>query len=339
MFSLILRRLIQTGFVLMIVSVIVFALVRMAPGDPVNIFLGEQQVSAEQRAEYRHALGLDQPIVVQYLVFVKNALVGDLGQSIYKKTDVTALIWPAFLATFELTMVSLLIAVILGVPLAFLAATNHGRFIDRFSSVGALFGYSMPTFWLGIMLILIFSVLLGWLPTGGQVSYTTTLHRVTGIVLLDSLLTGNLTTFWIALRHIALPSLTIGISLAATLMQVLRGSLITAKNEDFVDALRSRGLSKSRINAHLLRNAAPPTVIIMGLRIGGLLGGAIVTESVFSWPGLGLLIIDAIRARDYPLIQAGVLMMAATFVIVSLIADIIHIFLDPRIRQSGASAS
>ena len=339
MLYLILRRLIQTGFVLMIVSVIVFALVRMAPGDPVDIFLGEQTVSAEQRADYRRELGLDQPIVVQYLVFVKNALRGDLGQSIYRRTDVTTLVIPAFLATFELVMVSLIIAVVLGVPLAFIAATNHGRFIDRFSSTGALFGYSMPTFWLGIMLILIFSVLLGWLPTGGRLSYILTVERITGLVLVDSLLTGNFAGFWTGLRHITLPAMTIGLSLAATLMQVLRGSLITAKNEDFVDALRSRGLSRSSINSHLLRNAAPPTVIIMGLRIGGLLGGAIVTESVFSWPGLGLLIIEAIRARDYPLIQAGVLMMAAAFVIVSLIADIIHIMLDPRIRQSGASAA
>lgn len=336
---LILNRLMQTGFVLLIVSIIVFALVRMAPGDPVNIFLGEQVVSAEQRADYRRELGLDQPLVVQYLVFLKGAVSGDLGKSIYKKTDVTALVIPAFLATFELTMVSLLLAVVLGIPLAFVAGINHGRFIDRFSSTGALFGYSMPTFWLGIMLILIFSVLLGWLPTGGRVSYTTTLDKITGLVLVDSLLTGNLAAFRSGLRHITLPALTIGISLAATLMQVLRGSLITAKHEDFVDALRSRGLRQSNIYSHLLRNAAPPTVIIMGLRIGGLLGGAIVTESVFSWPGLGLLIIEAIRARDYPLIQAGVLMMAVAFVIVSLIADIIHIMLDPRIRQSGSSAS
>ncbi|GAA4532252.1 ABC transporter permease [Chelativorans composti] len=333
MLKLILYRFGQAVVVLLFVSAIVFFLIRLTPGDPVDIFLGEQNVSPEQRQAYRRALGLDQSIFVQYLNFLWNAVQGDLGQSIYERASVSSLVFNAFLATAELAVVGVLIAVAMGVPAALVAAMNHNRLSDRFLSAGALLGFSIPTFWLGIILILGLSVHLGLFPTGGRIGGDVALQKITGFVILDSILTGNLRALGSGLLHIALPALTIAVALAASVMQVLRGSLIAVKEEEFIYALRSRGLTQDVIYRHMLRNAAPPTVIILGVKLGGLLGGAIITESVFSWPGLGRLIIDAIRARDYPLVQGGVLLMAMAFVIVSLITDIIHILLDPRIRD------
>jgi len=336
MFHTLIDRLVQTVVVLFVVSIIVFMLVRLIPGDPVDIFIGEMQVSTEQREVYRREYGLDQPIYVQYFAFVGKAVTGDLGRSITVRAPVAALLWPAFLATLEVVIAGTLLSVIVGVPVALLAAARRGKLADQVSGAIALFGYSMPTFWLGIMLILVFSVQLGWLPTGGRISNLVALQRVTGLHVIDALITGNFNALGSALRHLALPAMALAAVSTASLMQVLRGSLISVGQEDFVDALRSRGLSRPVVWRHMLRNAAPPTVIIMGVRFGGLLGGGIVLESVFSWPGLGLLIIDAIRARDYPLVQGGVLLMAATFVLVSLIVDIIHVFLDPRIRHQEA---
>ena len=335
MLRLILNRLGQTVVVVIIVSVIVFSLIRLTPGDPVDIFIGEQNITAEQREAYRHDLGLDRPIVVQYFDFAWHAATGDLGQSILQRTSVASLTWTAFLATFELTVAGLLIGVLIGVPTALLAALNHGKLADRLSSSVALLGISVPTFWLGIMLILLLSLQLGLFPTGGRIGAGLAPARITGLVIVDSLLTANVSALSSALRYIALPALTIGVALSASVMQVLRGSLIAVKEEEFVSALRSRGLGRVAVYRHMLRNAAPPTVIIMGVKFGGLLGGAIVTESVFSWPGLGLLIVDAIRARDYPLVQGAVLFMAVVFVTVSLLTDIVHLFLDPRIRHGG----
>lgn len=337
MLKLIVYRLGQTVAVLLLVSAIVFTLIRLTPGDPVDIFLGEQNVTQEQREAYRHDLGLDRPLIVQYMSFVGRAAIGDLGQSIFEREGVGSLTFRAFLATLELAVVGLLISVLIGVPAALIAAINHGRLIDRFLSSSALLGFSIPTFWLGIMLILVFSVNLGIFPTGGRVGGSFGLHPVTGLFVLDAILTGNGRALGSVLQHIALPALTIGVALAASLMQVLRGSLISVREEDFVYALRSRGLRSNAIYRHMLRNAAPPTVIIMGVKFGSLLGGAIVTEAVFSWPGLGNLIIEAIRARDYPLVQGGVLVMATAFVLVSLVTDIIHILLDPRIRYEEDS--
>ncbi len=328
-------RIAEAAVVLFVVSIMVFLLVRMAPGDPINIFLGEQEISDEQRQALIARHGLDQSLAVQYLRFAGHALAGDLGNSIVQRRPVADLLAPAFMATLELTTFGLLISIVVGVPAALMAAMMRGRWADQLSSGFALFAFSMPSFWLGVMLILLFSVTLGWLPTGGRIERSAGLEQITGIFTLDAVLTGNLVALQSALRHLILPSLAIAAALTAALMQVLRGSLISISQEDFIDALRARGLGRPDIWRHMLRNAAPPTVIIMGVKFGGLLGGAIVTESVFSWPGLGLLIVEAIRARDYPLVQGGVLVMAAAFVLVSLVVDIVHLILDPRIRSGG----
>lgn len=336
MLRLIANRLGQTVIVVILVSVIVFGLIRLTPGDPVDIFIGEQNVTAEQREAYRHDFGLDRPLVVQYLDFAWRAARGDLGQSIVQRASVASLTWSAFLATFELTLVGLLIGILIGVPAALVAAMNHGKLADRLSSSAALFGISVPTFWLGIMLILLLSLQVSLFPTGGRIGAGLAPPRITGLMIPDAIMTGDLEALGSALRHIALPAFTIGVALSASIMQVLRGSLIAVKEEEFVSALRSRGLRARAVYRHMLRNAAPPTVIIMGVKFGGLLGGAIVTESVFSWPGLGFLIVEAIRARDYPLVQGAVLFMAVVFVLVSLTTDIVHLMLDPRIRHGEA---
>jgi ABC-type dipeptide/oligopeptide/nickel transport system permease component len=336
---LLVSRLLQTVLVLLLVSLIVFLLMHATPGDPVNRMFGEQPVSDEQKDQVRHDLGLDRPLWAQYLQFVAAAAHGDLGTSIFRHEAVLGLIGPALLATIELTIGSLIVAVLVGVPIAVMSALNQNRAVDRGGSAVALFGISMPSFWLGIMLILVFSVKLHWLPTGARIDVANEVPSISGLLLVDTLLHGNLTAFGSALRHLVLPSVTLGTAMAATLVRVLRAGLIEAKNEDFVDALRARGVRPLGVLRHMMRNALPPTLIMMGVKIGSLLGGAIVIETIFSWPGLGRLIVDAIRARDYPLVQGGVLVMAVLFVAVNLFTDLLHGVLDPRIRQrSGGPA-
>lgn len=329
----------QTVLVLLIVSVIVFLLMHLTPGDPVNRIFGEQNVSPEQKDEVRRALGLDKPVPLQYFAFLRSAVTGDLGTSIFHGVPVLELIRPALLATVELTVASVLVAVVIGVPIAIVSALRQNTAVDRAGSAAALFGISMPSFWLGIMLILLFSVRLHLLPTGAQTALGQEVAPVTGLLVIDTLLRGNLTAFGSAVQHLVLPSITLGTALSATVVRVLRAGLIEAKNADFVDALRSRGVSHTTVIRHMLRNALPPTITMMGVKIGSLLGGAIVIEMVFSWPGLGRLIVDAIQARDYPLVQGGVLVMAVLFVMVNLCADVIHGVLDPRIRQGKGQRS
>ncbi|WAX55158.1 ABC transporter permease [Jatrophihabitans cynanchi] len=326
-------RLMQTVIVAFIVSVIVFLLMHVAPGDPVNAIYGEQNVSAVQKAALRHQLGLDLPLWRQYADFVLHALQGDLGNSIFRSASVGSLVRPALMATVELTVASLVVAVAIGFPVAVISALKQNSIYDRAGSALALFGISMPSFWLGIICILVFSVHLGILPTGGRLATGLSVRDITGIDTLDAVLSGN----WIALRsaleHLVLPAVTLGAAMSATLARVLRASLIEAKNQEFVEALRARGMSEVAVVRHMLRNSLPPAVIMMGIKVGSLLGGAIVIEVVFSWPGLGRLIVTAISARDYPLIQGGVLVMAVLFVLVNLATDLIHGVLDPRVRQ------
>lgn len=333
MLRLVAVRLGQTAIVALIVSITVFLLMHVAPGDPVNAVYGEQNVSAAQKAALRAQLGLDLPLWHQYTDFVLGALRGDLGTSIFRNAPVGSLVAPALMATVELTIASLVVAIAIGFPVAVISALKQNSAYDRGGSALALFGISMPSFWLGIICILIFSVHLGVLPTGGRLAIGVTVHDITGIHTLDALLTGN----WLALRsgidHLILPALTLGTAMSATLARVLRASLIDAKNQEFVEALRARGMSEVAVVRHMLRNSLPPAVIMMGIKIGSLLGGAIVIEVVFSWPGLGRLIVTAISARDYPLIQGGVLVMAVLFVMVNLATDLIHGVLDPRVRQ------
>lgn len=333
MLRLLLGRLWQTFIVVLIVSVIVFVLMRLVPGDPIQMMFGEEAVNEAQLAALTAQYGLDQPLIVQYFHFIIGVFTGDLGMSLFHKIPVSTLITPALMATVELTLFAVLVAIVLGTPLAIISALKQGTAVDKTGSAIALFGISMPSFWLGILLILTFSVHLGMFPTGGRTSVP--VPYVTGLTVFDSMLAGNMAAVQSSLMHLALPSITLGVAVAATLVRVLRAGLIEAKQDDFVDALRARGVKRSSILRHMMRNALPPTIIMMGIRIGGLLGGAIVIEVIFSWPGIGRLIVDAITARDYPLVQGGVIVMAILFVAVNFIVDIIHGMMDPRVRHAS----
>lgn len=332
MLRLLLGRVWQTFIVILLVSLIVFVLMRLVPGDPVAMMFGEGEVSEAQKDALRAEYGLDLPLPLQFLKFIFGVFTGDLGNSLLLKAPVSTLIGPALLATLELTIASVLVAIIIGTPIAIVSALKQGTAIDKTGSAVALFGISMPSFWLGILLILVFSVQFGLFPTGGQTSVS--VPHVTGLVVLDSILSGNGAAIQSSLKHLVLPSITLGAAVAATLVRVLRSGLIEVKQDDFVDALRARGVSRASILRHMLRNALPPTIILMGIKIGSLLGGAIVIEVIFSWPGLGRLIVDAINARDYPLVQGGVIVMAILFVAVNFVVDILHGAMDPRIRHS-----
>jgi ABC-type dipeptide/oligopeptide/nickel transport system permease component len=332
MTAFLLRRLGQTVLVLVGVSVIVFALIHITPGDPVDVIFAGENITDEQKDAYREQLGLHRPLPVQYADFALAAATGDLGTSIRQQVPVTRLIGAALPATIELTLAALLVAITVAVPIAIVSGMRPGSVWDRGGSVGALFGISMPSFWLGIMLILLFSVNLRWLPPTGRLEIGTGLEKVTGLAVIDAILTGNLVGLRSALVHLILPAVTLGTAIAATIARVLRSGLLEVRGQDYVDALRARGLASPLVVRHILRNALPPTVTVMGVRIGTLLGGAIIVEMVFSWPGLGRLIVDAIRARDYPTVQGAVLVMAVVFVLVNLVADLLYAWLDPRVR-------
>jgi ABC-type dipeptide/oligopeptide/nickel transport system permease component len=252
---------------------------------------------------------------------------------------VSTLIGDTLPATLELTFAALLVALAIAVPVALVSALRQGSAWDRGGSVGALFGISMPSFWLGIMLILVFAVNLDLLPPTGRLDLGVGLTRITGVAVIDALLTAN----WEALRsvlvHLILPAVTLGTAIAATIARVLRSGLLEVKGQDYVEALRARGLSQASVIRHMLRNALPPTVTVLGVRIGTLLGGAIVVEVVFSWPGLGRLIVDSIRARDYPVVQGAVLTMAVVFALVNFVTDLLHGWLDPRVKLGRGAAA
>lgn len=338
MLAFILRRLWQTVLVLFGVSIIVFSLIHITPGDAVDVMFAGENVSAEQRDAYRQQLGLDQPLVQQYFSYMFGAVQGDLGTSVRRGTSVSGIIAATVPATVELTFAALVVAVVIAVPVAVVSALRQGSVWDRGGSVLALFGISMPSFWLGIMLILIFAVGLQWFPASGRIAAGSGMSQITGFLLVDAVLQGNWDAVRSGLIHIALPAITLGTAITATLSRVLRSGLLEVKGQDYVDALRARGLRFGTVLRHMLRNALPATVIVMGVRIGSLLGGAIVIEVVFGWPGLGRLVVDAIQNRDFPLVQGAVLVLAVLFVLVNLITDILQAWLDPRVKLTGGGS-
>jgi ABC-type dipeptide/oligopeptide/nickel transport system permease component len=337
--NLVLRRAGHTLLVLVGVSVIVFSLIHLTPGDPVDVIFAGENVSAEQKQEYREQLGLDRSLPAQYLDFATDAARGDLGVSIRRGVPVSTLIGDTLPATLELTAAALLVALVIAVPVALVSALRQGSAWDRGGSVGALFGISMPSFWLGIMLILVFAVNFNVFPPDGRLDLGVGVNRITGVVVVDALLTANWEALRSALVHLVLPAVTLGTAITATIARVLRSGLLEVKNQDYIEALRARGLASTRVIRHMLRNALPPTVTVLGVRIGVLLGGAIVVEMVFSWPGLGRLIVDSVRARDYPVVQGAVLTMAIVFALVNFVSDLVHGWLDPRVKLGRGSTA
>jgi peptide/nickel transport system permease protein len=318
--------------VLLGVSIVVFFMVRAIPGDPAQIMLG-QQATQEQVAQVRESMGLDKPIFVQYGLFLKDALRGDLGDSIVTGRPVTTELMVRLPATFELAAFAMLIASLVGVPVGVISAVRQYSLLDKTTSVLALTGISMPIFWLAMILVVIFGVNLELLPFPGRLDPTTGITAITGLVLVDSLLTLNFAGFWDGLLHLIMPALALGTIPMAVIMRMTRSSMLEVMHEDYVRTARAKGVVPWRVvSKHALRNAMLPTITVIGLQVGLLMGGAIITETIFSWPGIGLYVYNSISTRDYASIQGVVLYGALLFVLVNLIVDVLYAILDPRVR-------
>jgi peptide/nickel transport system permease protein len=318
--------------VLLGVSIVVFFMVRAIPGDPAQLLLG-QQATQEQVQQVRQNMGLDKPVIVQYGIFLADALRGDLGSSIVTGRPVTTELLARLPATLELTAFAMLVAILVGVPVGVISAVKQYSLLDKFTSVLALTGISMPIFWLAMILIVIFFVNLGWLPFPGRLSTGYAVTSITGLVLVDSLLTLNFAAFWDGLKHLILPAIALGTIPMAVIMRMTRSSMLEVMGEDYVRTARAKGVVPWRvIFKHALRNAMLPTVTVIGLQAGLLMGGAVITETIFSWPGVGQIAYDSVNRRDYAMIQGVVLYGATLFVLVNLLVDVLYAVLDPRVR-------
>jgi len=332
MLSYIIKRALGVIPVLLCVSMLVFGFVRLIPGDPALVMLGER-ATPENIARVREQLGLNKPVYEQYLTFLGNALHGDLGRSILRQEPVTQEIIRRFPATIELALAALLFAIAVGIPAGVISAVRRGSWFDSSSMLVALTGVSMPIFWLGLMLIYLFAVVLHLLPTGGRLDAGTHLAPITNLVLVDSLLRGNMPVFIQGLRHLALPALALGTIPMAIIARMTRSSMLEVLGQDYIRTAHAKGLmARTVVVRHALRNAWLPIITVVGLQVGILLSGAILTETVFSWPGIGRWLVDAIFARDYPIVQGVTLIIALIFVVVNLSVDILYALVDPRIR-------
>lgn len=316
------------------VAVIVFLFMRLMPGDPVDIMMGQGgTVSAGEIDQLREEFNLDKPLHIQLGLFLGDLLRGDLGYSYMQKKPVISLISRRLPATIELALGGLLVSLLIALPIGIISAVYQNSWIDRLSMGGAFLGISMPGFWFGIVLLLLFSVYLQWLPVQGRIDYSSGLTEITGFFVLDSILTGNWIALGSSLRHLVLPSITLGAPMAAVIARVLRSSMLETLRSDFVTLARSKGASESRVVLrHALRNALIPTVTVIGLQVGVLLGGNMIVETVFGWPGLGRTVVTAIFDRDFPLVQGTVMIYAFIFVMTNLLVDIIYTYLNPKIQ-------
>lgn len=328
----IIKRLLMLIPVLLGASILVFSLIHLAPGDPARTIAGEH-ASAQTIERVRIKYGLDKPLVTQYWIWLKQALRGDFGRSIVSNEYVSKEILSRFPNTVELTLFSMFIAIVVGVLAGIVSASRQYSLLDYGFMGIALFGVSMPVFWLGIMLMMIFGVFLRWLPISGRIDMMIPFTKITGLYLIDSIITGNWAAFISSLRHLILPSLALGTIPMATIARITRSSMLEVLKQDFIRTERAKGLSeRTVIYKHAVRNALIPVVTVIGLNFGLLLSGAILTETVFSWPGVGRYVVNAVQMRDYPAVQGCVLFFAFIFVVVNLITDIIYVYIDPRIK-------
>ncbi|MGG5414409.1 dipeptide ABC transporter permease DppB [Edwardsiella tarda] len=319
------------------ITLLTFAFVHMIPGDPVMIMAGERGISAERHAQIMAEMGLDKPLYQQYFTYVSDVLHGDLGQSLKSRTPVWQEFVPRFQATLELGFCAMLFAILLGIPIGVLAAVRRGSVFDHTAVGVSLTGYSMPIFWWGMMLIMLVSVQLDLTPVSGRISDTVFLddsHPLTGFMLIDTLLWGEPGDFKDALMHLILPSIVLGTIPLAVIVRMTRSAMLEVLSEDYIRTARAKGLSRMRvIVVHALRNALLPVVTVIGLQVGTLLAGAILTETIFSWPGLGRWLIDGLQRRDYPVVQGGVLLVASMIILVNLLVDVLYGIVNPRIRH------
>ena len=317
------------------VTLVAFSFIRLIPGDPVEVMAGERGISAERHAELMTRFGFDQPLWKQYVDFVLNVLQGDLGVSFITKKPVLTEFFTLFPATIELSLCAILFAAVIGLPAGVIAAVRRGSIFDQTLMGISLTGYSMPIFWWALLLIILFSGILQLTPVSGRINLLYFFDAVTGFMLIDSWLSGQAGAFKSAVRHLILPTIVLGTIPMAVIARQTRSAMLEVLGEDYVRTARAKGLAPRRvIGLHALRNALITVVTVIGLQVGVLLAGAILTETIFSWPGIGKWMVDSIFRRDYQAVQGGLVLIAGTVMIVNLLVDFLYGLINPRIRHT-----
>jgi len=316
-------------------TLLAFFLIRIVPGDPIETMAGERGIDAARHEALLHEYGLDRPILVQYGIYIGRVLHGDLGKSMITQEPVLNEFLALFPATVELALGAILFALIVGIPAGMIAAVRRNSVFDHGVMGISLTGYSMPIFWWGLLLILLFSVQLGWTPVSGRIAVQYFPDPVTGFLLIDSLLSDEKGAFKSALSHLILPMIVLGTNSLAVIARMTRSAMLEVLGEDYIRTARAKGLSKVRVIAlHAFRNALIPVITVIGLQVGVLFTGAILTETIFSWPGVGKWLIEAINRRDYPVLQGGLLMLGVIVMVVNLLVDVAYGVINPRIRHA-----
>ncbi|NSL51821.1 ABC transporter permease [Calidifontibacillus erzurumensis] len=328
------RRLLMLVPVLIGMTFIVFFMIRAIPGDPAQVILG-QQASKEAIEALNQKLGLDRPWYIQYFDYLKGLLQGDLGESLRTSSPISEEIWPYLAATFELSLFAMIIAVFIGVNAGIISAWFQNSWFDYTAMVLALIGVSMPIFWLGLMEQWLFAIKLDLLPTTGRESIRNPVEAITHLYLIDTLIQGRFDQFVDVIKHLILPGFALATIPMAIIARITRSSMLEVMRSDYIRTARAKGLSMFRVvYKHALRNAVIPVLTVIGLQMGLLLGGAILTETIFGWPGIGRYIYEAIGFRDYPVVQSGILVIATIFVLINLIVDLLYAAFDPRIKYN-----
>ena len=328
------KRLLHLIPVLLGMVFIVFLIIRAIPGDPAQVILG-QQATEEAMKNLTEKLGLNDPWYVQFFDYIKGLLTGDLGESLRTKREIAEEIWPYLAATFELAIFAIIIAVIVGMNAGIISAWFQNSWFDYIAMVVALIGVSMPIFWLGLMEQWIFSIQLDWLPTSGRQEVRDPVKAITNFYVIDTLIQGRFDQFWVVVKHLILPGIALATIPMAIIARMTRASMLEVMRSDYIRTARAKGQKMFVvIYKHALKNALIPVLTVIGLQLGMLLGGAILTETIFSWPGIGRYIYEAIGYRDYPVIQSGILIIAFIFIMINLIVDILYSFIDTRIKYN-----
>ncbi|PKR90126.1 peptide ABC transporter permease [Pleomorphomonas diazotrophica] len=334
MFGFILRRLGLLIPTFIGVSLVAFFFIRLLPGDPVLLLAGERGISPERYAELMHRFGFDLPLWQQFITYFTDLVQGDFGTSISTKKPIFTEFFTLFPATLELSFCAVIFAVVLGVPAGVIAAVKRNSWFDHTAMATALVGYSMPIFWWALLLIIVFSGMLGWTPVSGRISLMFFFPKVTGFMLIDSLLSGKAGAFQSAVSHLILPTIVLGTIPLAVIARQTRSAMLEVLGEDYIRTAKAKGLSPFRVVAvHALRNALIPVITTIGLQIGVLMAGAILTETIFSWPGIGKWMVDSIFRRDYPAVQGGLVLIALIVMGVNLVVDMLYGLVNPKIRH------
>ncbi len=317
------------------VTLLTFSLIHLVPGDPVEMLAGERGIDPVRHAALRAEMGLDKPILVQYGVYIGQVLRADLGKSVVTKEAVISEFLDRFPATIELSFCAIVFALVVGLPAGVLAAVRRGTVFDHTVMGASLTGFSMPIFWWALLMILLFSVELGWTPVSGRISLQYFIEPTTGFMLVDTLMSDEPGAFRSAVRHLILPAIVLGTIPLAVIARMTRSSMLEVLGEDYVRTARAKGVSPFQvITVHALRNALIPVITVIGLQVGVLLAGAILTETIFAWPGIGKWLVESIYRRDYPAVQGGVLLVATVIITINLIVDLMYGLINPRIRHA-----